>query len=81
MTVFDRLKVALEAARAEQDLPDVLAQKIVFIIENPKDFRHRESELTILVEQVTLYDTYGQTGYLGMGVNNAILDKTLKKFV
>lgn len=30
--------------------------------------------------KVKLYDTYGQTGYLGMGVSNTILQKTLEKF-
>ena len=41
----------------------------------------REDELEKLVEKVTLYDTYGQTGYLGMGVNNTILQKALEKFL
>ncbi|BCS53207.1 GSU3529 family protein [Geobacter sp. SVR] len=79
MTVFDRLRAATEAAQSEQDLPDGLAEQIFRIIENRHDFHGREADLAILVEQVALYDTYGQTGYLGMGVNNAILENALKR--
>jgi hypothetical protein len=79
MTVFDRLKAAMEKAQAEQDLPDFLAQHISTILQHRKDFAGREEELEDLVEKVTMYDTYGQTGYLGMGVNNVILQKSLEK--
>jgi hypothetical protein len=34
-----------------------------------------------LVEKVTLYDTYGQTGYLGTGINNIILENALKRLL
>ena len=81
MTVFDRLKAAMETAQAEQDLPDYLARYILTILQRQQDFAGREDELEKLVEQVTLYDTYGQTGYLGMGVNNTILQKALEKFL
>lgn len=81
MTVFDRLKAAMETAQAEQDLPDYLALYISTILQSQQDFAGREDELEKLVEKVTLYDTYGQTGYLGMGVNNTILQKTLEKFL
>ena len=80
MTVFDRLKAAMETAQAEQDLPDYLARYILTILQRQQDFAGREDELEKLVEKVTLYDTYGQTGYLGMGVNNTILQKALEKF-
>ena len=30
-------------------------------------------------EQVALYDTYGQTGYIGMGVSNDILEGTIRR--
>ena len=81
MTVFDRLKAAMETAQAEQDLPDYLARYILTILQRQQDFAGREDELEKLVEKVTLYDTYGQTGYLGMGVNNTILQKALEKFL
>lgn len=80
MTVFDRLRSALETAQAEQDLPDYLARDISAILRRQNDFAGRENDLEDLVEKVKLYDTYGQTGYLGMGVSNTILQMTLEKF-
>lgn len=79
MTVFDRLEAVLETARGEQALPDYLAREIAAILLRRHDFAGRENELDDLVEKVTLYDTYGQTGYLGMGVNHVILQKTLER--
>ena len=81
MTVFDRSRSALEAAQTEQDLPDYLARDISAILQRQGDFVGREQELEELVEKVTLYDTYGQTGYLGMGVNNGILHTSLKNLL
>jgi hypothetical protein len=81
MTVFDELKDAMEAAQEEQDLPDYLARQILFIIESRERFRFREREVADLLDQVVIYDTYGQTGYLGMGVSNLILEKTLQRLI
>ncbi len=81
MSVFADLKQAMETARKEQDLPDYLAGQILLIIENRERFRGREAEIADLREQVTQYDTYGQTGYLGMGVSNLILEKSLQKLL
>ncbi|SNB47165.1 GSU3529 family protein [Geobacter sp. DSM 9736] len=81
MTVFDRLREAMETAQAEQDLPDCLARDISAILLRQKEFEGRENELNELVEKVIMYDTYGQTGYLGMGVNNVVLQKTLEKLL
>lgn len=81
MTVFDRLQAAMEVAQAEQELPDYLARDILTILQRRQEFAGREEEVEKLIEKVTLYDTYGQTGYLGMGVNNTILQKTLEKLL
>lgn len=81
MNVFDELKHATEEAREKQDLPDFLAGKILFIVENRERFAGREGEIAELTEKVSLYDTYGQTGYLGMGVSNLILEKTLQRLI
>jgi len=81
MTVFENLKRAMETAQKDQDLPDFLAAEILSIIENRERFKDRIVEIEDLVEQVTLYDTYGQTGYLGMGVSNFILEKTLQRLL
>ncbi|MFA5517480.1 MAG: hypothetical protein WDA20_14475 [Desulfuromonadales bacterium] len=80
MTVFEKLRLATEAAQNEQDLPDFLAARIFTIIENQDKFGGLETEVDELAEKVKIYDTYGQTGYLGMGVNNVILEKAIKRF-
>ena len=77
MTVFEKLQSVTEAAQNEQDLPDFLAKRIYWIIENRDRFQDREADIHELAEKVLNYDTYGQTGYLGMGVNNVILEKAL----
>lgn len=79
MTPLERLQSATEAARNEQDLPDFLAERIFRIIENRSRFHARVSEIDDLAAKVADYDTYGQTGYLGMGVNSVILEKTLDR--
>lgn len=79
--IFEKLKQTMEAAQQEQDLPDYLAEQIRFIVENQEKFNSREQQIAELIDQVTLYDTYGQTGYLGMGVSNLILEKTLQKLI
>lgn len=45
MTVFDRLRSALETAQAEQDLPDYLALDISAILRRQNDFAGRENDL------------------------------------
>lgn len=79
MTAFEKLQSVTEAAQNEQDLPDFLAERIFWIIKNQERFHERRAEIDDLAEKVTNYDTYGQTGYLGMGVNNVILEKALKR--
>ncbi len=66
-------------AQREQELPDFLAERIFWIIQNQDRFSTRTAEIDDLAEKVANYDTYGQTGYLGMGVNNVILEKTLNR--
>jgi len=77
MTIFEKLQSVTETAQNEQDLPNYLAERIFRLIENQDRFNARNSEMEDLVDKVTNYDTYGQTGYLGMGVNSVILEKTL----
>lgn len=79
MTVFEKLQSVTEAAQSEQGLPDFLAERIFRIIANRAGFSGREAEIEALAGQVADYDTYGQTGYLGMGVNNVILEKSLQR--
>ena len=79
MTTFEKLQSVTETAQNEQDLPDFLAERIFRIIDNQDQFHARDAEIDNLAEKVANYDTYGQTGYLGMGVNNVILEKALNR--
>ena len=79
MTAFEKLRSVTVTAQNEQELPDFLAERIFRIIENKDRFHTREAEIDDLADKVANYDTYGQTGYLGMGVNNVILGKTLNR--
>jgi hypothetical protein len=71
----------MEAAQEEQELPDYLAAQIQSIIDHPEQFSARSKEIEHLIEQIIMYDTYGQTGYLGMGVSSLILEKTLQRLI
>lgn len=79
MTIFEKLQSVTETAQNEQDLPNYLAESIFRLIENQDRFNAINSVMEDLVDKVTNYDTYGQTGYLGMGVNSVILEKTLHR--
>lgn len=79
MTAFEKLQSMAETAQNEQELPDFLADRIFRIIDNQDQFHARHEEIYALAEKVANYDTYGQTGYLGMGVNNVILEKALNR--
>lgn len=79
--IFAQLQVVMKTAQEEQELPDYLAEQVQFIIDQQDQFKARKQEIENLIDQIAHYDTYGQTGYLGMGVNNVILEKTLQKLV
>jgi hypothetical protein len=38
------------------------------------------NEIAELTEKVSQYDTFAQTGYIGMGVDNLILEESIKRF-
>lgn len=77
--IFEELREAVALAKAENELPDFLAQRSLCIADQSERYRHLEREIAELVAKLSLYDTYGQTGYLGMGVNDLILDEALKR--
>lgn len=79
MDVFEELRRATLRAQEENELPDFLAERIFGIADRPERYRGLEPEISGLIDQLSTYDTYGQTGYLGMGVNNAILEGTLRR--
>lgn len=74
----NRLREATQRAQQEDDLPDFLAERIFAITKQPSK-QELYSELEELIEQISIYDTYGQTGYIGMGVNSVILEGTISR--
>lgn len=75
----NRLRLAVSQAEDENDLPDYLAARILVIADRTDLGKDDRDEIEKLIEQLGVYDTYGQTGYLGMGVNNLILEKTIER--
>ena len=73
----ERLKAVTVNAQREDDLPDFLAARIFAIAEKLQGKSLLSDDLEELIEQVYLYDTYAQTGYIGMGVNHLILEGTI----
>jgi hypothetical protein len=56
-------------------------KKIMYIVEHPDMYKEFEDEIHELTRQVSIYDTYAQTGYLGMGVCSIILGKTMQRLL
>jgi len=77
MDLINRLNAATLTAQQEDDLPDFFAARVYAIAEQLKGRPLFQAEIEELIEQLSLYDTYGQTGYIGMGVNNYILEGTI----
>lgn len=77
MDLLGRLRAATMEAQRKDDLPDFLAQRIDRLAELLQGRQSLQAEVEELIEQLTLYDTYGQTGYIGMGVNHIILEGTI----
>jgi hypothetical protein len=79
MDLINRLHLATLRAQQEDDLPDFLAARVCAIAEHLSTAHCLQAEIDELIEQLSLYDTYAQTGYIGMGVNNFILEATIKR--
>ena len=79
MEHLDKLLAATVRAQQVDDLPDFLAQRIFAIVYRLQGREVMRAEIEALTEQVGLYDTYGQTGYIGMGVSNDILEGTIRR--
>ena len=78
MDIAETLRMVTRNAQQEDDLPDFLAARIFAISDQLPIGQQETTSIEKLIEQLKLYDTYGQTGYLGMGVNNVILEKNHK---
>jgi len=79
MDILNRLQMATIKAQQEDNLPDLLAARVFAIAETLQAHLALQGEIEELIEQLALYDTYGQTGYIGMGVNNHILEGTISR--
>ncbi len=79
METLDKLKSVTILAQEEEDLPDFLAERIFTIVELLQGTNMLQGEIQELYEQVAQYDTFGQTGYCGMGVDNLILEESIKR--
>ena len=79
MELAENLRKATRNAQNFDDLPNYLAERIFAITALLPRVRHNPEEIRKLVEQVIEYDTYAQTGYLGMGVNHSILEGTISR--
>ena len=83
MNYLDALAKATLVAQRDNDLPDFLAVRIFALVDTlqrcaqlPEGLR---DNLFGLREQVEQYDTYAQTGYIGMGVDNHILEGSIER--
>lgn len=79
MELSQVLKEVTIRAQDQNELPDYLAIRIFAIADQLEAALTAPLGVDDLIEQVELYDTFGQTGYLGMGVNHIILEKTVRK--
>lgn len=79
MDLFALLRTATVRAQAECELPDYLAKRVLAVADNPELYPQAEAELRAVLDMLPDYDTYGQTGYMGMGVSNSILEGALRR--
>ncbi len=79
MKHLNSLKAATKLAQTEEDLPDHLAERIFIVVKLLQGRDELQSEVRELCEQLAQYDTFGQTGYCGMGVDNLILEESIKR--
>jgi hypothetical protein len=79
MNHLEALRAATVSAQKEADLPDFLAVRIFRIADSLSGSMALKEEIIDLSNQVAQYDTFGQTGYCGMGVDNHILERTIEK--
>ena len=67
MNLFTQLYEATVHAQSECELPDCLAERLLSVAANPDCFPDAAGEIQVLLDMLPDYDTYGQTGYIGMG--------------
>jgi len=78
MDIFTQLRKETILAGQENELPDFLAEQLLSIADNPHLYPDACEDILKIVDMLPLYDTYGQTGYIGMGVSNLILEAAIR---
>lgn len=79
MNLFAQLREATVHAQSNNELPDFLAERLLAVADRPELYSQAEAEIRTLLDMLPDYDTYGQTGYIGMGVSNLILEGALRR--
>jgi len=79
MDIFAQLRKETILAGQENELPDFLAEQLLSIADNPHLYPDACEDILKIVDMLPLYDTYGQTGYIGMGVSNLILEMAIRR--
>ena len=87
MDTGDRQKVAnvgnqhrqLVCRNGLHELPDFFADRLLEIASSPQHYPDTDEEILKIIDMLSEYDTYAQTGYMGMGVSNVILESSLKQ--
>jgi hypothetical protein len=79
MNLFELLREATQQAQLERELPDFLAERLLAVAARPECYPQADAEVRALLEMLPDYDTYGQTGYIGMGVSNLIIEGALRR--
>jgi len=79
MDIFAQLRKETILAGQENELPDFLAEQLLSIADNPQFYPDSYEDILKVVDMLPLYDTYGQTGYIGMGVSNLILEAAIRR--
>ena len=79
MELFARLREATLRAQRECELPDALAGRLLAVADRPECYPQADVEISTLLDMLPDYDTYGQTGYIGMGVSDGILDGAIRR--
>ena len=79
MDVFSKLRSATLLAGQENELPDLFAERLLAIASSPQLYPNTTEEILKIIEMLSEYDTYAQTGYMGMGVSNVILESSIKQ--
>jgi len=79
MDIFYQLRKETLSAEQENELPNFLAKRLLSIADKPHFYPDASEDILKIIDMLPLYDTYGQTGYIGMGVSNLILEAAIQR--